>query len=46
MFSEITRIRPACARRPEVAMPIDRMKSFASLAIVPSPCLSPSGSLI
>ena len=27
MFSEITRIRPACARRPEVAMPIDRAKS-------------------
>jgi hypothetical protein len=41
MFSEITRIRPACARRPEVAMPIDRMKSFASLAMVPLPYSRP-----
>src|ERR1700686_564378 len=34
MFSEITRIRPACARRPEVAMPIERAKSFISLAMI------------
>jgi hypothetical protein len=27
MFSEITRIRPACARSPDVAMPIDLVKS-------------------
>src|SRR3954452_17104525 len=28
MFSESTRIRPACARRPEVAMLIERAKSL------------------
>src|SRR6185369_11598313 len=33
MFSEITRIRPACARRPEVAMLIDLAKSPPSFAI-------------
>src|SRR3954468_22594259 len=32
IFSEITRIRPACARRPDVAMLMDRKKS-AALAI-------------
>jgi hypothetical protein len=37
MFSEITRIRPACARRPEVAMPIERAKSPPSSAMMPSP---------
>src|ERR1022692_877469 len=38
MFSEITRIRPACARRPEVAMPIDRAKSFTtSFAMISVP---------
>src|SRR5438477_5942100 len=34
MFSEITRIRPAWARRPEVAIPIDREKSPTSSAMV------------
>src|ERR1700759_641535 len=34
MFSEITRIRPACARRPEVAIPIEREKSPTSSAMV------------
>src|SRR6266436_7227843 len=34
IFSEITRIRPACARRPEVAMLIDRAKSPASFAMM------------
>jgi hypothetical protein len=34
MFSEITRIRPACARRPDVAMLIERAKSLPSSAIV------------
>src|SRR5882757_2565696 len=33
IFSEITRIRPACARRPEVAMPIERAKSLLSSAM-------------
>src|SRR5581483_11715428 len=28
IFSEITRMRPACARRPEVAIPIERVKSL------------------
>src|ERR1700759_3080399 len=38
MFSEITRMRPACARRPEVAIPIERVKSLTlSSAIVYSP---------
>src|SRR6476619_6766731 len=37
MFSEITRIRPACARRPEVAMPIERAKSPVSCAMTSSP---------
>jgi hypothetical protein len=37
MFSEITRIRPACARRPEVAMLIDLWKSPLSFAMVRSP---------
>jgi hypothetical protein len=27
MFSEITRMRPACARKPDVAIPIDLAKS-------------------
>jgi hypothetical protein len=40
MFSEITRIRPDCARRPEVAMPIERAKSFVSVAMLPLPYLS------
>src|SRR5262245_64418826 len=31
MFSEIRRMRPACARRPDVAMLIDLAKSLASL---------------
>src|SRR3977135_1029224 len=34
IFSEITRIRPACARRPEVAILIDRAKSAPSFAII------------
>src|SRR3978361_577901 len=37
MFSEITRFRPACARRPEVAMPIERAKSPVSFAMTSSP---------
>ena len=37
MFSESTRIRPACARRPEVAMLIERAKSFPSLAMIAFP---------
>jgi hypothetical protein len=37
MFSEITRIRPACARRPEVAMLIDRVKSPPSFAMMSLP---------
>jgi hypothetical protein len=37
MFSESTRIRPACARRPDVAMLIDRAKSPASFAMMSSP---------
>src|SRR6476660_4515990 len=35
IFSEITRIRPACARRPEVAMLIERAKSAPSFAMMP-----------
>src|SRR6267154_1701262 len=35
IFSEITRIRPACARRSEAAMLIERAKSPASLAMIP-----------
>jgi hypothetical protein len=34
MFSEITRIRPACARNPEVAMLIERAKSLPSSAMI------------
>ena len=34
MFTEITRIRPACARRPDVAMLIERMKSLESFAML------------
>src|ERR1700709_1974662 len=34
MFSEITRIRSACAFRPEVALLIERAKSPASLAMM------------
>src|SRR2546429_9999240 len=34
MFSEITRIRPACARRPDVAIPIERTKSLESSAML------------
>jgi hypothetical protein len=37
MFSEITRIRPACARNPEVAMLIERAKSLASSAMIGFP---------
>jgi hypothetical protein len=37
IFSEITRIRPACARRPDVAMLIDRAKSLPSLAMIRFP---------
>src|SRR4051812_28534440 len=37
IFSEITRIRPACARRPEVAMLIDLAKSPASFAMLAYP---------
>src|SRR5215212_5942234 len=37
MFSEITLIRPACARRPEVAMLIERAKSPPSFAMMPFP---------
>src|SRR4051812_30406000 len=40
MFSEITRIRPACARRPDVAMPIERAKSPVSFAMTSSPQVS------
>src|SRR5438132_2416786 len=36
MFSEIRRMRPACARRPDVAMLIDLAKSLPSLDIVRS----------
>src|SRR5437868_13105499 len=36
MFSELTRIRPACARRPEVAMLIERAKSLPSSAMLSS----------
>src|SRR3954463_14002234 len=36
IFSEITRIRPACARRPEVAMLIERAKSLPSSAMIRS----------
>jgi hypothetical protein len=34
MFSEITRMRPACARNPEVAIAIERAKSLLSFAMV------------
>src|SRR4051812_39615615 len=34
MFSEITRMRPAWARRPEVAIPIDLAKSPLSSAML------------
>jgi hypothetical protein len=34
MFSEITRMRPACARRPEVAIAIERAKSLLSFAMM------------
>ena len=37
MFSEMTRIRPACARRPEVAMLIERAKSLPSSAMIRFP---------
>src|SRR3954465_13189487 len=37
MFSEITLIRPACARRPDVAMPIERAKSPPSFAMMSFP---------
>src|SRR5579871_4496518 len=37
MFSEITRMRPACARRPEVSIPIDRVKSLMSSAMIVAP---------
>ena len=37
LFSEITRMRPACARRPDVAILIDLAKSPLSLAMVFSP---------
>jgi hypothetical protein len=37
IFSEITRIRPACARKPEVAILIERAKSPASLAMMSFP---------
>src|SRR5665213_718670 len=43
MFSEITRMRPAWARRPEVAMLIERAKSLMSLLLMicwPYPCAS------
>jgi hypothetical protein len=33
MFSEITRMRPAWARRPEVAIAIERAKSLLSFAM-------------
>jgi hypothetical protein len=34
MFSEITRMRPACARKPDVAMLIERAKSLPSSAMI------------
>src|SRR4030081_3598596 len=37
MFSESTRIRPACARKPEGAMLIERAKSPPSLAMIRFP---------
>jgi hypothetical protein len=37
MFSEITRMRPAWARRPEVAIAIDREKSIALSVIATAP---------
>src|SRR5689334_21385209 len=43
MFSEITRIRPACARRPEAAMPIDLRKSMAILPRVQTLALAHRG---
>src|SRR5204863_7014812 len=39
MFSEITLIRPACARSPDVAMPIERAKSPPSFAMMSFPQL-------
>src|ERR1700738_535205 len=45
IFSEITRIRPACARRPDVATLIERAKSDPSFAMVSSPCLYPASAL-
>src|SRR5229473_8352855 len=48
MFSEITRIRPACARRPDVAIPIDRTKSLESSAMMLLPrfdCAGPDHAL-
>src|SRR6185295_6444196 len=44
IFSEITRIRPACARSPEVAMLIERAKSPPSFAMM-SPCPYPASAL-
>ena len=46
IFSEITRMRPACARRPDVAMLIERAKSLPSSAMILLPyasALSDSG---
>src|SRR5204863_5869 len=40
MFSEITRMRPACARRPDVAMLIERAKSLPSSAMIRLPYAS------
>src|SRR6266481_5658545 len=45
IFSEITRIRPAWARSPEVAMLIERAKSPPSLAMMFSSCLYPASAL-
>src|SRR5882724_8915330 len=42
MFSEITLIRPACARSPDVAIPIERPKSLVSLAMILSLHCHPS----
>src|SRR4029079_5673393 len=39
MFSEITRMRPACARRPEVAIAIERAKPLLSFAMMRFPQL-------
>src|SRR4249920_2511565 len=40
IFSEITRMRPACARRPDVAMLIERAKSLPSSAMIRLPYAS------